>query len=197
MTALRALRLSVRCFSTTNIPLWSTTNVAGMARRWKKEPVFKSQFYNPVGDALWGSEKLDPDVKGHIADKKPFKVRVKKYHLYEWCGCGRSHSQPFCDHYCKDKRNIDKNLIASGPVKYLAPEDRDVWFCQCKQTDHAPFCDGSHRHPDIQELKLEGKFNLWDPTSDVKIARGSDGEEEISDEELLFGDMEEAEKQKK
>ena len=39
---------------------------------------FQSEFHNPVHDALWGAEKLDPDEKGHIADKKPFKVSILK-----------------------------------------------------------------------------------------------------------------------
>jgi len=35
--------------------------------------------------------------KGYVTDKKPFKVKVEKYRVYDWCGCGLSHSQPFCD----------------------------------------------------------------------------------------------------
>ena len=89
-----------------------------------------------------------------------------------------------------------RELIKGGPVKYVAPEDRDVWFCMCKHTSHRPFCDGSHRHPDIQELKLEGKFNLWDPTSDVKVDKTVFREDDISDEDLLYGDLED-EKTKK
>ena len=29
-----------------------------------------------------------------------------------------------------------KRMIKGGPVKYIAPEDREVWFCNCKQTKH-------------------------------------------------------------
>jgi len=178
----------VRHLSTTFVPLVSTTNVT-LARRWNKEAAFKSEFYNPVADALYGADKWSNERTGHIYDKKPWKVKVKKYHLYDWCGCGRSHSQPFCDHYCKTKTNIDKGLIVGGPVKYVAPEDREVWFCNCKQTQHRPFCDGSHRHPDIQAMKIEGKFNLWDPTSDVKVDQVVESEDDISDDELLYGDL--------
>jgi len=194
--ALSALTLaSLRHFTTSSVPMFTTTHIANMSRRAKKEPTFVSQFHNPVAD-LYGADAYDPEIKGHVADKKPFRVRVKKYHLYDWCGCGRSHSQPFCDHTCKDRRYLDKELIQGGPVKYVAPEDRDVWFCMCKHTSHRPFCDGSHRHPDIQEVKLEGKFNLWDPTSDVKVDKTVIREDDISDEELLFGDLED-EKAKK
>jgi CDGSH-type Zn-finger protein len=24
-------------------------------------------------------------------------------------------------------------------------EEKEIWFCQCKHTKNAPFCDGSHK----------------------------------------------------
>ena len=27
-----------------------------------------------------------------------------------------------------------KKVIKGGPVRYIAPETKDVWFCNCKQT---------------------------------------------------------------
>ena len=38
-------------------------------------------------------------------------------------------------------------------------------------------------------MKIEGKFNLWDPTSDVKVDKVVESEDEISDDELLYGDL--------
>ena len=38
-----------------------------------------------------------------------------------------------------------KRMIKGGPVKYIAPEDREVWFCNCKQTKHR---DGFNRDSD-------------------------------------------------
>ena len=32
-----------------------------------------------------------------------------------------------------------RKMIKGGPVKYIAPEDREVWFCNCKQTKHRYF----------------------------------------------------------
>ena len=177
-------RVNVRSFS-----VYSALN----ARRWQKELAFQSELKNPAAK-VYGSEVSDPDSKGFVFDKKPFKVSVKKYHLYEWCGCGRSHSQPFCDHTCQN--NQLSKVIFSGPVKYIAPEDRDVWFCMCKQTNNRPFCDGSHRNPEIQEMRIDGKFNLWEPKSDEKVDKLTEVDE-ISDEELLFGDLEEEAKKKK
>ena len=106
------------------------TSVLNMARRWQKEVAFQSELTNPV-EVIYGSEKKAPDDIGVPFDKKPFKVSVKKYHLYTWCGCGRSHSQPFCDG--THKNMYIKKIIKGGPVTYIAPEDRDIWFCNCKQ----------------------------------------------------------------
>ena len=98
---------------------------------------------------------------GLTYDKKPFKVNVKKYHLYKWCGCGRSHSQPFCDTTCQNK--YWKRNIVGGPVTYIAPEDKEVWFCQCKRTKHRPFCDGTHRSEEIAKMKFADKIELFEP----------------------------------
>ena len=56
-----------------------------------------------------------------------------------------------------------KRFYKGGPVKYIAPEDKDIWFCNCKQTKNRPFCDGTHRSPEIQELKVDGMFDIWEP----------------------------------
>ena len=103
-----------------------------MARRFKKEIAFQSELTNPV-EVVFGGEKKAPDNVGIPFDKIPFKVKVEKYHLYNWCGCGRSHGQPYCDSTCKSQ--YLQKLIKGGPVKYIAPENRDVWFCMCKQVN--------------------------------------------------------------
>ena len=112
-----------------------TTNSNEMARRWQKEIAFQSELKNPV-EVVFGSEKKAPDDVGAPADKKPFKVSVKKYHLYKWCGCGKSHNQPFCDG--THSNFYMKNKVKGGPVTYIAPEDRDIWFCNCKQVSSYP-----------------------------------------------------------
>ena len=107
-----------------------TSVVNKMARRWNKEIAFQSELRNPV-EVVYGGDKKAPDDVGVVFDKKPFKVAVKKYHLYTWCGCGRSHSQPFCDGTHANPQL--KRIIRGGPVKYIAPEDKEIWFCMCKQ----------------------------------------------------------------
>ena len=107
-----------------------TSVVNKMARRWNKEIAFQSELRNPV-EVVYGGDKKAPDDVGVVFDKKPFKVAVKKYHLYTWCGCGRSHSQPFCDGTHANPQL--KRIIRGGPVKYIAPQDKEIWFCMCKQ----------------------------------------------------------------
>ena len=69
--------------------------------------------------------------------KKPYKVKVEKGTTYSWCACGLSHKQPFCDSSHK-KEGKFKSL------KYLADDNKEVYFCGCKMTKHPPFCDGWH-----------------------------------------------------
>lgn len=35
----------------------------------------------------------------------------------------------------------------------MVEETKDYWLCNCKQTLHRPFCDGTHKNDEIQEKK--------------------------------------------
>lgn len=74
--------------------------------------------------------------KGRIASRAPFPMEVTAGKTYQWCACGRSKNQPFCDgsHQGTDFK----------PIPFTAPRDKIVFFCGCKQSDAAPLCDGSH-----------------------------------------------------
>lgn len=37
------------------------------------------------------------------------------------------------------------------PIKVEVAETKEYWLCNCKQTIHRPFCDGTHRQQHIQE----------------------------------------------
>ncbi len=67
------------------------------AKRWKQKSKlpFQSDLRNPVSEVYGGLEETQE--KGHVYDKKPFKVSVEKYQTFDWCGCGLSNAQPFCD----------------------------------------------------------------------------------------------------
>ena len=36
------------------------------------------------------------------------------------------------------------------PIKYIADETKDVWFCNCKQSSTRPLCDGTHKTDAVQ-----------------------------------------------
>ncbi len=52
-------------------------------------------------------------------------------------------------------------------MRYIAPETRDIWFCNCKQTKHPPFCDGSHKSEEVQEANTLGHFEMWEPKGSI------------------------------
>jgi CDGSH-type Zn-finger protein len=170
-----------------------TSQQTSQPKRWKDKsaPPFQHQLKNPVEVVYGGAEKWPQDQFGKLYDKKPFKVSVTKYHMYRWCGCGVSHSQPFCDETCVNP--YYKKQIVGGYITYIAPEDRDIWFCNCKRTQHRPFCDGSHRNPEIQETRLDAKFELWEPTEkgDDKKHSKEDEEEEIEEPDSAQAAVEE------
>lgn len=71
-----------------------------------------------------------------IAAKKPAKVTLENGKTYNWCTCGRSANQPFCDGSHRG--------TAFSPLQFEAEEDGDAFLCQCKHTSDRPFCDGTH-----------------------------------------------------
>lgn len=71
-----------------------------------------------------------------IAAKSPSKVTLEKGKTYNWCACGRSANQPFCD---GSHRGTEFT-----PLSFEAEEDGDAFLCRCKRTGNAPFCDGTH-----------------------------------------------------
>lgn len=184
-TSGRFLALNPRPFFNFPAKQFHSTGVSNLPKRWtgKSQPPFQQELKNPVEVVYGGAEKWPKDVFGKLYDKKPFLVSVKKYHLYKWCGCGWSHSQPFCDETCSD--TYYKKVIVGGPITYIAPEDRDVWFCNCKRTQHRPFCDGSHRKAEIQETRIDAKFDLWEPKAkDGGVTFKSKSADYLDDEQL-------------
>jgi len=135
------------------------------AKRWREKsvPTYKSKLRNPVAEVAPRQVREEAE-NGLPYDRKPFKVRVQKFHEYTWCGCGWARTaQPFCDGACQCQ--MYKKIMKGGPVKYIAPETQDVWFCNCKQTTNRPFCDGTHRSDEIQAMKFGSgvSVQLWEP----------------------------------
>jgi len=70
-----------------------------------------------------------------IADKKPIVIEMDAGN-YNWCSCGRSSKQPFCNGAHKGTDFV--------PLAFEITEKQTVALCACKHTQNAPFCDGSH-----------------------------------------------------
>jgi len=71
-----------------------------------------------------------------IAQKQPYAIDVEEGQTYQWCACGRSQTQPFCDGSHKG--------TGFSPVAYIAKTSETVYFCGCKKTANKPLCDGTH-----------------------------------------------------
>eukprot|EP00092_Neocalanus_flemingeri_P009665 GFUD01010406.1.p1 GENE.GFUD01010406.1~~GFUD01010406.1.p1 ORF type:complete len:166 (-),score=46.70 GFUD01010406.1:57-554(-) len=132
------------------------------AKRWqdKSTPSYTSEFSNPVREVA-GMQAPKPE-KGHIYDNKPHRVTVQAGVSYNWCGCGLARTeQPFCDKACQNL--YLSKVMKGGPVRYIAPETKQIWLCNCKQTNNRPFCDGSHREEEVQKARFDGNKQLWEP----------------------------------
>ena len=99
-------------------------------------------------------------------NKKPHLVKIEKGKNYAWCECAESKNQPFCDgshNKVKEKYNniietlLEKNLISKAeelqklithndkkPILFKSEKDIEVSLCGCKQSDNAPYCNGTH-----------------------------------------------------
>ena len=101
---------------------------------------------------------------------KPYAVKLEKGKTYAWCQCAASENQPFCDgsHSVinvnddilveslanaffsiganSTSRNNDKKMKSNTqkPLIIKAEKDDEVNLCGCKQSENAPYCNGSH-----------------------------------------------------
>ncbi len=71
-----------------------------------------------------------------IAGRKPVEVELEAGETYQWCRCGRSSSQPFCDGSHRG--------TSFTPLAFTAEESGTANLCMCKHTGNAPYCDGTH-----------------------------------------------------
>ena len=68
----------------------------------------------------------------------PTHIYLHRGKTYDWCSCGHSQINPFCDGQCKwivtRNRPVTFNVKQSGYFK----------LCNCKMSANAPFCNGTH-----------------------------------------------------
>ena len=70
-----------------------------------------------------------------IAGKTPSVLEVEPG-IYQWCQCGKSQKQPYCDG--------SHSGTGFGPMAVEIKEKKKVAFCNCKRTAKPPYCDGTH-----------------------------------------------------
>ena len=117
--------------------------------------------------------KAPPPEKGHVYDNKPHNLTVQAGCSYTWCGCGLARTeQPLCDLACQNL--YLSKLMKDGPVRYIATQTKQVWFCNCKLTSNKLFCDGSHSHRsgEVQRHRFDGQRQLWEPPRGRKGSEG-------------------------
>jgi len=73
----------------------------------------------------------DPVIAANVP-----KVIALEPGTYDWCTCGKSAKQPFCD-----GSHADTDML---PQSFEVTEKKTVALCQCKHSKNPPFCDGSH-----------------------------------------------------
>ena len=83
-----------------------------------------------------------------IADNKPKQVTLNKDEEYNFCACGQSKNQPFCD-----GSHIGTSF---KPQAFTAEQDGEAHLCACKHTANAPYCDGSHKQFSADLVGKEG-----------------------------------------
>jgi CDGSH-type Zn-finger protein len=76
-----------------------------------------------------------------IATPRSIKIEVEEGKTYNWCACGQSSTQPFCDGSHKG--------TSFSPIVYTASSTTIVGFCGCKHSKSGPICDGSHKTLDV------------------------------------------------
>jgi CDGSH-type Zn-finger protein len=55
---------------------------------------------------------------------------------YQWCRCGKSKNQPFCD-----RSHVGTEFT---PLEFTVKEKKRLKLCMCKHTKTGPYCDNSH-----------------------------------------------------
>ena len=86
---------------------------------------------------------MDPSkVKPKMASTFAMYVDVEKGRSYQYCACGHSQSQPFCD---GSHRAVNAEYGTSfKPTPFTPNRTGTEAFCGCRLSEQGPICDSSH-----------------------------------------------------
>lgn len=92
---------------------------------------------------------MPTDREPHIPSLTPITLELQPG-TYQWCACGHSEGQPFCDMSCDER-------VGPGPVTFEIRRTTRVEVCLCKHTASRPYCDNSHKSGEVRRKFLDGR----------------------------------------
>ncbi|CAK61951.1 unnamed protein product (macronuclear) [Paramecium tetraurelia] len=100
--------------------------------------------------------KYRPASVPYVAGFYPYNCYLQKGKIYQWCSCGISQSNPWCDGMC------NASVTRNRPIKFNVDTSGYYKLCNCKQSANAPFCNGTHRQVIRQYHDgFRGFYELW------------------------------------
>ena len=99
--------------------------------------------------------KYRPPSMPVYAGYYPIHIYLYRGKVYEWCSCGHSWSNPFCNGQCK------WIMTRCRPVKFNVSESGYYKLCNCKMSANAPFCNSTHKLVYKWLLKSNKGFFHW------------------------------------
>lgn len=95
-------------------------------------------------------EQLYLQLDTVISDKFPSGIRLNHGESVNFCTCGLSSNQPYCDNsHIGFSQKYPKTVSFRGKTA----SERSPPLCNCKYSKHLPYCDDSHKHlRDIEDL---------------------------------------------
>ena len=90
-----------------------------------------------------------------VAGYYPISVYLYRGKKYDWCSCGHSWNNPFCNGQCKFI------LTRCRPISFNVAESGYYKLCNCKLSANAPFCNGTEKLLVRWALKSHKGFFHW------------------------------------
>jgi CDGSH iron-sulfur domain-containing protein 3 len=90
-----------------------------------------------------------------VAGYYPVSVYLYRGKKYDWCSCGHSWNNPFCNGQCKFI------LTRCRPISFNVSESGYYKLCNCKLSANAPFCNGTEKLLARWALKSHKGFFHW------------------------------------
>jgi CDGSH-type Zn-finger protein len=96
-------------------------------------------------EKYWCAECKNSKIVPTIPQYAPYTVKGLLADVtYNYCTCGRSKEQPWCDHAC-DSHVDEEGIPYFRPLPFKLKKPQSIHLiCGCRYSSHIPFCDGYH-----------------------------------------------------